>query len=173
MSGSGRGFHEDQGRRIRTEGGRRWHEYAVRFFFGGLITAATGLIARNFRAVIGGLFLAFPAIPPASATLLEKHEREKKDHLGLHGSVRKKGDRCGRRRSRTRKSWTARFCRTGLVADIPRKTVVRPTERNLCMGMRFCFGVADSEAGLITSLEGGRRNYATARDISTVGRGHW
>jgi hypothetical protein len=66
----------------------RWYEYAVRFLFGGLITAATGLIAKEFGAVIGGLFLAFPAILPSSATLIEKHEREKKTMRGLQGTVR-------------------------------------------------------------------------------------
>ncbi|HTS07474.1 MAG TPA: hypothetical protein VMP68_17980, partial [Candidatus Eisenbacteria bacterium] len=35
-----------------------------------------------------GLFLAFPAIFPASATLIEKHERERKQKTGLHGTVR-------------------------------------------------------------------------------------
>src|SRR5215469_3292216 len=56
----------------------RWYEYALRFFFGGAITVATGLIAKHFGPVFGGLFLAFPAIFPASATLVEKHEIEKK-----------------------------------------------------------------------------------------------
>jgi hypothetical protein len=55
----------------------RWYEYAVRFAFGGLITAIAGIIAKAFGPVVGGLFLAFPAIFPASATLVEKHEREK------------------------------------------------------------------------------------------------
>ncbi len=66
----------------------RWYEYAVRFLFGGLITAATGLIAKKFGPEVAGLFLAFPAIFPASATLVEKHEREKKEEAGLHGSRR-------------------------------------------------------------------------------------
>lgn len=66
----------------------RWYQYAVRFLFGGLITAAAGLIAKNYGPGIGGLFLAFPAIFPASATLIEKHERQKKEKLGLHGTVR-------------------------------------------------------------------------------------
>jgi hypothetical protein len=66
----------------------RWYEFAVRFFFGGLITAATGMIARKFGPGVGGLFLAFPAIFPASATLIEKHERQKKERAGLHGTVR-------------------------------------------------------------------------------------
>ena len=66
----------------------RWYEFAVRFLFGGLITAARGLIAKKFGPGVGGLFLAFPAIFPASATLIEKHEKQKKERAGLHGSVR-------------------------------------------------------------------------------------
>ncbi len=37
---------------------------------------------------IGGLFLAFPAILPASATLIEKHEQQRKKRAGLDGKVR-------------------------------------------------------------------------------------
>jgi hypothetical protein len=66
----------------------KWHEYAVRFVFGGLITAMAGVIARKYGAVVGGLFLAFPAIFPSSATLIEKHEMEKKERHGLHGVER-------------------------------------------------------------------------------------
>src|SRR5580704_3403133 len=66
----------------------RWYQVAVRFCVGGLVTAATGLIAKKFGPGIGGLFLAFPAILPASATLIEKHEREKKESLGLNGTAR-------------------------------------------------------------------------------------
>jgi hypothetical protein len=42
------------------------------------------------RAIIGGLFLAFPAIFPASATLIEKHVRERKEKAGLAGARRGK-----------------------------------------------------------------------------------
>lgn len=66
----------------------KWNQYVVRFLFGGLVTAAAGLIANKYGPVIGGLFLAFPAIFPASATLIEKHERKKKEKLGLRGTVR-------------------------------------------------------------------------------------
>jgi Protein of unknown function (DUF3147) len=69
-------------------GRTRWYEFAGRFLLGGLITAATGMIARKFGPGVGGLFLAFPAIFPASATLIEKHERQKKERVGLHGSLR-------------------------------------------------------------------------------------
>jgi hypothetical protein len=64
------------------------HEYAIRFLFGGLITAAAGFIAQRWGPGIGGLFLAFPAIFPASATLVEKHEKQKKNRAGLQGAVR-------------------------------------------------------------------------------------
>ncbi len=66
----------------------QWHDYAVRFLFGGLITAFAGIIAKKFGPGIGGLFLAFPAIFPASATLIEKHEKEKRESLGLKGAAR-------------------------------------------------------------------------------------
>jgi uncharacterized protein DUF3147 len=65
-----------------------WYEYALRFLFGGAITAATGLLARSFGPVIAGLFLAFPAIFPATATLAEKHTREKKEQKRLEGQRR-------------------------------------------------------------------------------------
>jgi hypothetical protein len=65
-----------------------WYHYGIRFLFGGLITAAAGLIAKQWGPVVGGLFLAFPAIFPASATLVEKHEKQKKEKVGLHGTVR-------------------------------------------------------------------------------------
>jgi len=61
----------------------RWYEYALRLFFGGAVTVATGLIAKRYGPVMGGLFLAFPAIFPASATLVEKHETEKKRRKGI------------------------------------------------------------------------------------------
>jgi Protein of unknown function (DUF3147) len=61
----------------------RWHEYALRFFFGGAITLASALIAMRYGPVLAGLFLAFPAIFPASATLLQKHQRKKKARSGI------------------------------------------------------------------------------------------
>jgi hypothetical protein len=48
-------------------------EYVVRFVFGGFVTALTGLVAHFFGPVVGGLFLAFPAILPASLTLVDRH----------------------------------------------------------------------------------------------------
>jgi uncharacterized protein DUF3147 len=65
-----------------------WYEYAVRFVLGGVVTVFAGLIASEWGPAVGGLFLAFPAIFPASATLVEKHERERKEKAGLQGSRR-------------------------------------------------------------------------------------
>lgn len=62
-----------------------WSEYVVRFLFGGVVTAITGLIAKRFGPGVAGLFLAFPAIFPASATLVDKHEKVKKQRVGLEG----------------------------------------------------------------------------------------
>ena len=69
-------------------GKTRWYEFGVRFLFGGLITAVAGMIAKKFGPGVGGLFLAFPAIFPASATLIEKHEKQDKERAGLSGSAR-------------------------------------------------------------------------------------
>jgi hypothetical protein len=68
--------------------GTKWHEYAVRFGFGGAVTVVAGLLAKHYGPAIGGLFLAFPAIFPASATLVEKHEREKKRKAGIRDTIR-------------------------------------------------------------------------------------
>jgi len=69
-------------------GKTKWYEYAVRFVFGGIVTVLAGLIAKNFGPGVGGLFLAFPAIFPAGATLIEKHEKQKKEQAGINGTQR-------------------------------------------------------------------------------------
>lgn len=66
----------------------RWRDYVVRFVFGGMVTALTGLIAKRWGPELAGLFLAFPAIFPAGATLIEKHEKEKKQKAGMDGTAR-------------------------------------------------------------------------------------
>src|ERR1700738_955886 len=63
----------------------RWDEYLLLFMLGGLATALAGAVAQFFGPEAGGLFLAFPAIFCASATLIEKHERERKQKRGLSG----------------------------------------------------------------------------------------
>jgi hypothetical protein len=63
-------------------------EYAVRFLFGGLCTALAALIAKHFGPGIGGLFLAFPAIFPAGASLIESHEKRRKAQANADGTNR-------------------------------------------------------------------------------------
>jgi hypothetical protein len=53
---------------------KRARDLVIRFGFGGAITVTTELIARAFGSEIAGLFLAFPAILPASLTLIVQHE---------------------------------------------------------------------------------------------------
>jgi len=66
----------------------RWSEYAERFFFGGVITATAGVIAKKFGPEVAGLLLAFPAIFPASATIIEKHEKKRLARGGVNGTRR-------------------------------------------------------------------------------------
>jgi len=65
-----------------------WKEYGMRFLFGGLVALAAGAVGRAYGPVVGGLFLAFPAIFPAAATLIDKHERQKEEASGGDGLVR-------------------------------------------------------------------------------------
>jgi hypothetical protein len=67
-----------------------WHEYLTRFILGGVATLLAGAVAGKFGPETGGLFLAFPAIFCASATLIEGHERRRKHAKGLAGEVRGK-----------------------------------------------------------------------------------
>lgn len=68
--------------------GIRPHEWLLRFVFGGLCCVAAGLIAKRFGPAIGGLFLAFPAIFPAGASLVETHEQMHKKRAGFDGTRR-------------------------------------------------------------------------------------
>jgi hypothetical protein len=68
--------------------GIRAHEWAVRFLFGGAVCVLAGLISNKFGAAVGGLFLAFPAIFPAGASLIEAHEKKHKARVGLDGTLR-------------------------------------------------------------------------------------
>ena len=52
---------------------RPW-EIAVRFAFGGSISVLAGLVAKHWGPIVGGLLLAFPAILPASLTLVKQHD---------------------------------------------------------------------------------------------------
>jgi hypothetical protein len=49
-------------------------QYALRFLFGALVTTATGWVARAWGPAVGGLFLAFPALLPASLTFVKDED---------------------------------------------------------------------------------------------------
>jgi hypothetical protein len=68
--------------------GIRPHEWILRFVFGGTICVAAGLIANRYGPAVGGLFLAFPAIFPAGASLVEAHEKIHKRRIGADGTRR-------------------------------------------------------------------------------------
>lgn len=64
------------------------HEWMIRFAFGGAVCVIAGLIAQRFGPIVGGFFLAFPAIFPASASLVEAHEQQHKARAGFDGTNR-------------------------------------------------------------------------------------
>jgi hypothetical protein len=68
----------------------RWYELLIRFALGGIVTVVAGIIAAVYGPVVGGLFLAFPSVFPATATLIERHTRERKEKAGLQGAKRGK-----------------------------------------------------------------------------------
>lgn len=76
------------GTRISVLRQTKWHEYLFRFFIGGAATVLADLVAMRFGSGIGGLFLAFPVIFPATATLIYSHEKKKKGRLGMSGAER-------------------------------------------------------------------------------------
>jgi hypothetical protein len=46
----------------------------MRFVFGGLVAVAASLLADAYGPLLGGFFLAFPALLPASLTLVKEHD---------------------------------------------------------------------------------------------------
>ena len=74
--------------RLESLQGIKPHEWLVRFFFGGAVCVMAGLVAKRFGPEIGGLFLAFPAILPAGASMVEAHEKRHKARVGMDGTNR-------------------------------------------------------------------------------------
>ncbi len=52
----------------------RWWEYAIRFLMGGAISAAAAVAGHTLGGKVAGAMLAFPAILPASLTLVDEKE---------------------------------------------------------------------------------------------------
>jgi hypothetical protein len=64
-----------------------WKQHAIRFAFGGLATALAGLLGNQYGPAIGGLFLAFPAILPASLSIVKQHEGKRAAGQEAGGAV--------------------------------------------------------------------------------------
>ena len=62
-------------------------DYAMRFAFGAGISAAAAIVAAIFGAKIGGVLLAFPAIMPASLTLIEKKDGRHKAAINAYAAI--------------------------------------------------------------------------------------
>jgi uncharacterized protein DUF3147 len=62
-------------------------ELLIRFVFGGGIALVAAVAGTVFGARFGGLFLAFPAVLPATLTLIEKKEGTTKAWADASGGV--------------------------------------------------------------------------------------
>lgn len=67
-------------------------EWVQRFLFGGTVTVIASLVAQHYGPVIGGLFLAFPGIFPASVCLVEKHKIKREQEQGNQGVRSARGE---------------------------------------------------------------------------------
>ena len=88
-----------RGRRIFLEGGTRVRfdraslrsvrprDLAVRFAFGFGVSVVAGIVTLAFGSRTGGLFLAFPAILPASLTLIEEKEGRRQAEGNAVGAI--------------------------------------------------------------------------------------
>ncbi|HEY0492271.1 MAG TPA: DUF3147 family protein [Candidatus Dormibacteraeota bacterium] len=91
MSSERRQLIEDDEQPVAVDLGKlreaRAADYAIRFAFGAAISIVAGLASLAFGPRVGGLFLAFPAILPATLTLLEKKEGKTKACADASGGV--------------------------------------------------------------------------------------
>jgi hypothetical protein len=62
-------------------------DYLIRFALGAVISMGAALITKAGGAHLGGLFLAFPAILPASLTLIEQKEGTRRADRNAVGAV--------------------------------------------------------------------------------------
>jgi hypothetical protein len=65
----------------------RFRELAIRFAFGAAVALVAALVGSVGGPRLGGLFLAFPAVLPATLTLIEKKEGPDKAWADASGGV--------------------------------------------------------------------------------------
>lgn len=65
----------------------RPRDYAIRFAFGAAISVAAALVSQAVGARFGGAFLAFPAILPASLTLIQENDGSRDADRDAIGSI--------------------------------------------------------------------------------------
>ena len=65
----------------------RFGDYAVRFLFGAAISLIAGLVGMHFGPKVGGVLLGFPAILPASLTLIERKEGKEEASVDSIGAI--------------------------------------------------------------------------------------
>jgi hypothetical protein len=63
------------------------HSLLIRFGFGVAASVVAGTVTVLFGDRVGGLFLAFPAILPASLTLIDKEEGRQKAEVDAAGAT--------------------------------------------------------------------------------------
>lgn len=65
----------------------RGSELLMRAAFGAAISVVAGLVGLAFNPLVAGMFLAFPAILPATITLIEKKEGAGKARADVQGAT--------------------------------------------------------------------------------------
>ena len=64
-----------------------WPQLGIRALFGGAIALVAGLGGMRFGPLVGGVFLAFPAVLPAALTLLEREEGTDRTSVDAVGAI--------------------------------------------------------------------------------------
>jgi hypothetical protein len=64
-----------------------WKDLAVRFALGAAVSVIAGLISKVADPRLGGVFLAFPSILPASLTFVQEQEGTRKADRDAMGAV--------------------------------------------------------------------------------------
>jgi len=78
---------ESIGTQVAKVGDLRIRELIVRFIFGAITSAVAGSLSILFSPIIGGVFLAFPAILAASLTLIAEEEDMEESREDARGAA--------------------------------------------------------------------------------------